>query len=327
MSACAARKFDGCHKPFGHTKFASTNRRASPQMKQYRRELAFIVGTAVSIPVALLVVSASGDAGSVSRIDRSNLVATFSSQFASFDGRSDKSHGDIWQTHFSYSDVNALGSRTLTSNKELQIYVDPSFKGTSDKALGLNPFRVSDGVLEITADRTPENVRQFIWDYSYISGMITTEHSFSQRYGLFEIRAKIPNGRGLWPGFWLLPTDRSWPPEIDVFEILGNDTTKLNTSWHSKETGKQTKDTQMTRIPDASADFHNYSVDWRRDEIKWYFDDVEVWRQPTPADMDKPMFMLATLGVGGVWPGNPVATTHFPAIFAIDWIRAFSRPE
>jgi beta-glucanase (GH16 family) len=71
--------------------------------------------------------------------------------------------------------------------------------------------------------------------------------------------------------------------------------------------------------------FHDFAVDWEPDEIKWYFDNVEIARKPTPPDLHKPMYMLANLAVGGDWPGKPDTSTHFPAIFAIKWIRAYQR--
>jgi len=139
------------------------------------------------------------------------------------------------------------------------------------------------------------------------------------------MRARMPGGRGLWPAFWLLPVDRSWPPEIDVLEILGNDPTTLHTNAHSKASGKHTDAPSVIRLPDTSAGFHSYAVDWEADEIRWYFDGVEVARVPTPPDMHKPMYMLVNLAVGGHWPGSPDASTSFPAVLAIDWIRAYRR--
>ena len=263
-------------------------------------------------------------------LDQTGLVKTFGDEFTKFSwyaegATSGPPGGGTWRTNFGYAGVQDIGSRTLPSNGEKEIYVDPGFRGSAAKPLGINPFRISDGALEIVADRAPEDIVPSIWNYRYTSGMITTQRSFSQLYGVFEIRARMPKGRGLWPGFWLLPLDHSWPPEIDVFEILGNDPTVLHTNAHSKATGKHTDAPSVVHVPDTSAAFHTYAVDWEKDQIKWYFDGVEVAQKPTPADMHKPMYLLATFTVGGYWPGDPDASTQFPAILAIKWIRAYRR--
>ncbi|WP_407819827.1 family 16 glycosylhydrolase, partial [Staphylococcus aureus] len=76
--------------------------------------------------------------------------------------------------------------------------------------------------------------------YDYTSGMLNTYSSFSQTYGYFEIRADMPTDRGAWPAFWLLPEDGSWPPELDVIEMRGQNPNTLIMSTHSNATGEQT---------------------------------------------------------------------------------------
>ena len=159
------------------------------------------------------------------------------------------------------------------------------------------------------------------------SGLITSRDTFSQRYGVFEVRARVPKGRGLWSCIWLLPAAGGWPPEIDILEILGDRPTTLVTTWHSAASGEHTMGPVATEIPDASADFHTYAIDWDADQIRWYFDGFEVAHAQTPADMHVPMYLLMNLAVGGNWPGSPDTNTQFPAALSIDWIRAYQRPD
>jgi len=263
-------------------------------------------------------------------LDRRGLVPTFADEFNEFswyaEGLENRpTGGGTWRTNFGYAPVQHLGSRTLGSNGELQVYSDRGFRGTAAAPLGIDPFRIANGTLEIVGDKATENVKPFISNYEYTSGLITTQFSFSQVYGVFEMRARLPKGRGLWPTFWLLPKDRSWPPEIDIFEVLGQEPTVLHTNAHSKATGTHSDAADVIRVPDTSADFHTYTVDWQKDEIRWYFDGFEIGRAPTPADMHKPMYILAGLPIGGHWVGRPDQSTHFPAVLTIDWIRAYRR--
>jgi beta-glucanase (GH16 family) len=259
-------------------------------------------------------------------------VQTFGDEFETFSWDSEGTGDDggkngTWRTNFGYGAPSDLHSRTLVNNGELEVYADPAFRGTSDKSLRINPFRVVDGALEINAAPVPENMRPLIWNRQYTSGLITTRHSFSQQYGVFEMRARLPKGRGLWPAFWLLAPDGAWPPEIDILEVLGDNTNTLYATWHSQETGGHTTETVSVPVPDVSAGFHTYAFEWDENEIKWLFDGVEIARRSTPRDMHQPMYLLANLAVGGGWPKDPDASTRFPAVFAIDWIRVFRREQ
>ena len=204
---------------------------------------------------------------------------------------------------------------------EKQIYVDPSFTGNTSGALGVNPFSIHDGTLDITAAPTPPALLDALGGYQYTSGLITTRESFQQTYGYFEMKAELPQGQGLWPAFWLWPADGSYAPELDVMEMLGNDPSTIYTTVHSNgPSGHQF----ASNVADTSAGFHTYGADWEPDQVTWYFDGEQIAQTPTPADMHSPMFLLANLAVGGTWPGSPDATTGFPANMQIDYIRAYT---
>jgi beta-glucanase (GH16 family) len=195
---------------------------------------------------------------------------------------------------------------------------------------GNSPFDVQDGILTISAERSDVLYRDPKGSYKYTSGVITTYHEFSQLYGYFEIRAQVSNSAGTLPAFWLLPTDNSWPPELDVMEIIGSDPTTLYTTVHSqvdgatKIDGSHFQTSASTQISDASTSFHTYGVDWQADTITWYVDGKKFAQVATPSDMHKAMYLIANLNVGGNWEGRPADDQNFSASFKIDYIRAYS---
>src|SRR5262245_43274871 len=186
------------------------------------------------------------------------LTLTFQDEFDSF--RPWKDGRGVWRTTFR----DGKGSddwdlRTLKWNKEVQLYVDPDFAPGGGPPLRLNPFAVKDGTLAIVFQPTPAAQANRLGGFRYISGLITTQPSFSQRYGYFEMRARLPRGKGVWPAFWLLPSDLSWPPEIDIMESVG-DPSKVYTTYHSKAVKLEGKEIAVS--PD---DFHTFGLAWDKD--------------------------------------------------------------
>ncbi len=246
-------------------------------------------------------------------LDRTHLTLSFDDEFNSLSLRNG-SQG-TWDAKFSWApDVGS----TLPGNGELQWYINPSYAPTASA----NPFSIDKGVLTITAEPASAAIQAQINGYDYTSGLLTTHSSFSQTYGYFEIRADMPSDQGVWPAFWLLPEDGSWPPELDVVEMRGQDSKTVNVTVHSADSGAHT----MTSVPVkvASTDgFHTYGVLWDEDHVTWYFDDVAVAQADTPDDMHDPMYMLVNLAVGGT-AGTPTNGLSSGSEMHIDYIRAYA---
>ena len=190
------------------------------------------------------------------------------------------------------------------------------------------PFAIVGGQLAITA--APCRV---VSSLPYCSGVLTSRISFFQRFGYFEIRARLPRGRGLWPAFWLLPKGGAWPPELDVLEVLGHDPSTLYASahWVAPEgrpgiAGQHQSVTSKVRTADLSEAFHVFGLSWHPDLLRWYVDGAEVAAMPTPPGLDKPMYLVLNLAVGGPksWPGAPDGSTRFPAQMLVDTERAYA---
>ena len=131
------------------------------------------------------------------------------------------SGGAAWPLAQYFGGPRSQLKRQTKYNGEQQIYVDPRYAGRATTPLGLDPFRIRNGILSIVASRTPPEFKEVLFNNEYVSGILTTQGWFAQKYGYFEIRAKVPIGTGVWPAFWLLADDGGWPPEIDVLEGRG----------------------------------------------------------------------------------------------------------
>jgi beta-glucanase (GH16 family) len=243
-------------------------------------------------------------------LDLSQFHLSYDDEFNSFTSSPDGSSG--YQTTFYF------GGRSLPSNGEQEFY--------SDSSVGVNPFSQSNGQLTITA--SPGSNPGGLW---YNSGLITTEGDFTQTYGYFEIRADLPQGQGMWPAFWLLPADKSWPPEIDALEAFGQTNANGEGGANSVHVGAITSDwasggggswVNMPGGADITAGYHTYGVDWEPDFVTYYIDGQQVFQVKTPSDMNKPMYMLANLAVGGNWVGSAAGET---GQMSIDYIRAYSK--
>ena len=178
-------------------------------------------------------------------------------------------------------------------------------------------FQVAAGNLQIKAEK-----RQ-VAEFNYTGGIITTFETFALQYGYVEMKAKLPKGKGFWPAFWLLPTSKVWPPEIDIFELLGHETNKVYLTNHWQDAESPLKHNHKAYVgADFSKDYHVFAIEWTPTELIWYIDGFERYRtnQGVP---QVPMYLLAALTIGGNWPGAPTDKTPFPAYMDIDYIRVF----
>lgn len=221
---------------------------------------------------------------------------------------------DGWQMTFSDEFDRAALDRARWTTYPRWGRVD--WKGEELQYYADDAFELRNGVLRIEAEERQMEGKD------YTSGLIETRFSFEQAYGYFEIRAKVPKGRGLWPAFWMLPQN-DWPPEIDVFEYIGHKATTLYMSnhWDGKD-GEHESYTEAYYGPDFSADFHVYAVLWTPEEITWYVDGIERHRTNDGVPQ-VPMYVIANLAVGGAWPGDPDENTVFPSYLEIDYIRVY----
>jgi beta-glucanase (GH16 family) len=269
------------------------------------------------------------------------MTMTFDDEFNTFSRYVD-ANGNVtcdpggtgtWQTVYYFC------SRTNPGNYEAEVYTDPNFiaylknEPVSTAQTDANdPFSINSGVLSIEATPSTPQILSAVGSWAqYTSGIITTQFSFSQEYGYFEMRAELPAGAGLWPAFWLLPTNKSWPPEIDALEAFGAQNpqgdgglTMIHYASHALEAsdncgGWYNVDTNIT------AGFHTYGVNIEPSGITYYFDGNAYASCPANPEINQPFYMLINLAVGSnaSWPGSPASTNTWPAYLKIDYVRAY----
>ncbi len=214
-------------------------------------------------------------------------------------------------------EVNGNGG----GNNELQYYT----------ANPTNSF-LSAGVFKIMA------LKQAYLGKTYTSARLHTKRSW--KYGRFEARMKLPFGKGIWPAFWMLGSNIStvsWPAcgEIDIMEMIGGTTTANGgdgrvfgtAHWSNNGAHAQYGLSYALATGKLSDGFHTYAVNWDATKIVWYIDNIqycEINTQPAGLSAFRaPFFIILNLAVGGNWPGSPDATTTFPQLMEVDYVRVY----
>lgn len=179
-------------------------------------------------------------------------------------------------------------------------------------------IEVRDGQLHIFAKEQQSEDRR------YASGVIASFDRFEFTYGYAEIRARMPEGQGLWPAFWLASADTASGSEIDVVEFLGHEPNTMHMALHYDANGEHFEPLVTYIGEDFTDGWHTFAVDWSPEAVVWYVDGVERARRMAGVPAGS-MYLIANLAVGGEWPGEPDGTTQFPATYEIDYIRVYER--
>jgi beta-glucanase (GH16 family) len=250
----------------------------------------------------------------------------------------------IWSDEFDGPELNQenweymLGDGTnygLPSgwgNNESQYYTDEE-----------KNIRIEDGELVITAIKGSYRGKTFT------SARLRSKDLVDVLYGRIEARIKFPGGNGIWPAFWMLPTDNAYggwaaSGEIDIIEMFGSQPHKAVGTIHQGGTWPNNSYRNgMHRVEGDipfTDDYHVYAVEWEPDEIRWYVDDVMYTSAPSDewfvlnragddilenvrAPFDQRFHMLLNLAINGSEIKDVDETTPLPAEMYVDYVRIY----
>ncbi|MBT4213294.1 MAG: DUF5011 domain-containing protein [Porticoccaceae bacterium] len=182
---------------------------------------------------------------------------------------------------------------------------------------------------------------------NYTASRLNTQGKQNFKYGRIDVRARLPEGAGIWPALWMLGkniTDVGWPKsgEIDIMEMVGGNSPQdnhpdgdrtavgtmhwnnngLNGSYSPVSTGGYRK-----LSTSLSEEFHVFSIQWDVNGIGWYVDDVRYSYKTINSTQPfrEEFFFVMNIAVGGNWPGSPNSSTEFPQRMVVDYVRVFQK--
>lgn len=193
--------------------------------------------------------------------------------------------------------------------------------------------RIERGMLVIEARKEPFTGPRGRGDYT--SASIETKGLGSWQYGRLEMRARLPQGRGVWPAFWTLGDKGGWPAcgEIDIMEFVGHDPNKTHGTLHWRAGGKHASKGGNLAVSEPWEDFHVYAVEWSADRIDFFYDDTK-FNSIALAQADdggsnafrQPHYLKLNLALGGSW-GGKIDDAVLPQRFIVDYVRVYQRAE
>jgi beta-glucanase (GH16 family) len=206
----------------------------------------------------------------------------------------------------------------------------------ADPQIGIFPFTIKDGILRIEARRNADGK----WESGLLASVDPQGRGFSQQYGYFEIRAKLPGGPGTWPAFWIgSVTDKNAPAsvEIDPLEFYGHSPAAYQIGvrvWRNPDDPKEPPGyvapdgsrwfthPEAVQVPPNSLtdDFNTYGVKVDPEWIIFYLNRKEVYRAKTPKEHTRPLHVLLNLALGSGWP---IDKTPNPSYMYVDYVHVY----
>jgi beta-glucanase (GH16 family) len=245
----------------------------------------------------------------------------------------------VWSDEFDYTglpDATKWGYEVgFVRNRELQYYTEARQENA----------RVEDGhlVIEARKESFPNpayKAGEKGWqkereNAEYTAASLITLNKASWQYGRIEVRAKLPEGKGVWPAIWMLGTNRGklrWPRcgEIDIMEFVGKSPDLVHGTCHfANAEGKHRSKGGRIKTEAPYDDFHVYAIEWTAEKIDFFFDEKKYFTFDVAlADLGednafrKPFYLLINYAVGGSW-GGEVDPSLFPSKYLIDYVRVY----
>jgi len=205
-------------------------------------------------------------------------------------------------------------------NREKQYYAGPPLENAA----------VAHGRLSITARRESLSGEPDWGGQPYTSARLITKGKAEWTYGYFEIRARLPCGRGTWPAIWTLGSQGDWPAggELDILEHIGHTPDRVFSTVHTTTGHGAHGVGHDTRVPTACSDFHTYQMLWTPDSVRFGIDGRVHAAYPNLGQgaaqwpFDRPQFLILNLAIGGDL-GGEVDDAIFPARYDIDYVRVY----
>ena len=245
-------------------------------------------------------------------------------------------------------------SKTLSVFKELQLFWSEEFDQDGAPNDAFWSFEIGDGCPNLcgwgnnesqyyTAE--PSNVevkdgslfirakKESIDGKSHTSTRMISKGKFEFHEGVIEIRAKLPEGGGTWPAFWLLGGDIDqvgWPAcgEIDIMEHVGNESGYISSALHTPSSFGNTQNYQRTSISNPYDEFHVYGLNWTSEKMEFTLDG-NVFYTYNPAvknsgtwPFDKDCFFIFNIAVGGNL-GGQIDNSWDTSEMEVDYIRVY----
>ena len=237
----------------------------------------------------------------------------------------------VWDEEFNYTglpDENKWSYDTINNasgwgNNEKQFYTKARLKNAEVKG----------GYLYINA------IKESYKGFNYTSARLITKYKGDWLYGRIEVRAKLPDGRGMWPAIWMLPTDWAyggWPAsgEIDIMENVGYNPYVIVASVHTQSYNHTlgTQKSSTTNVPTCYTGFHTYTLEWQETSCKIYVDGTLYFVFANEGTgykewpFDKRFHLLLNVAVGGNWGGQKgIDDSIFPRAMVVDYVRVYQK--